>query len=208
MDMYRIHDMLEDISESATTELAKGTEHVNTKEFGEVVDMIKDLSEAEKNKWQSCYYKSIVEAMEESEYGKDYDWSGPDEDRMGYPRMRDSRGRYMSSRRGYDRMGMDDMMMEDPRYMDNRMGYSNGAYGGGRRGQTMNQGSRYGYSHDEYMNKIKMHSSNDPETMKKRAKMIDEHMDDMYEMFKEEVADMSPEEKQMWKSKLNKIINL
>lgn len=210
MDMYRIHDMLEDVSEAATTELAKGTEQVNTKEFGEVVDMIKDLSEAEKNKWQSCYYKSIVEAMEDSKYGEDYDWQGMiDEDRMGYPRSRDSRGRYTSSRRGYDRMGM----MEDPRRMermmhDDRMYYSNGAYGGGRRGQTMNAGSRYGYSHDEYMQKIKMHDSNDPETMKKRAKMIDEHMDDMYEMFKEEVADMSPEEKQMWKSKLNKIINL
>ena len=214
MDMYRIHDMLEDISESATTELAKGTENVNTKEFGEVVDMIKDLSEAEKNKWQSCYYKSIVEAMEDSKYGEDYDWMGPDEDRMGYPRMRDSRGRYMSSRRGYDRMGMDNMIMEDPRHMDrmnDRMYYSNGAYGGGRRGQTSNSGmsnSRYGYSHDDYMQKIKMHEGNDPETMKKRAKMIDEHMDDMYEMFKEEVADMSPEEKQMWKSKLNRIINL
>jgi hypothetical protein len=209
--------MLEDVSEAATTELAKGTEQVNTKEFGDVVDMIKDLTEAEKNKWQSCYYKSIVEAMEDSEYGEDYDWSGPDEDRMGYPRMRDSMGRY-TSRRGYrqggrssGRRNYDEMMMEDPRYMDNmndRMYYSNGAYGGGRRGQTMNAGSRYGYSHDEYMQKIKMHNSNDPETMKKRAKMIDEHMDDMYEMFKEEVADMSPEEKQMWKSKLNKIINL
>lgn len=214
MDMYRIHNMLEDVSEAATTELAKGAENVNTKEFGEVVDMIKDLSEAEKNKMEACYYKTLIEAMEDSEYGKDYDEDGPiwDDERMGYPRMRDSRGRYTSSRRGYGQgrgsRRMYDEMMEDPRYMDNRMGYSNGAYGGGRRGQTMNQGSRYGYSHDEYMNKIKMHSSNDPETMKKRAKMIDEHMDDMYEMFKEEVQDMSPEEKQMWKSKLNKIINL
>ena len=214
MDMYRIHDMLEDVSEAATTELAKGAENVNTKEFGEVVDMIKDLSEAEKNKMEACYYKTLIEAMEDSEYGKDYDEEGPiwDDERMGYPRMRDSRGRYTSSRRGYGQgrgsRRMYDDMMEDPRYMEDRMGYSNGAYGGGRRGQTMNQGSRYGYSHDEYMNKIKMHNSNDPETMKKRAKMIDEHMDDMYEMFKEEVSDMTPEEKQMWKSKLNKIINL
>lgn len=220
--MYRIHDMLEDVSEAATTELSKGTEQVNTKEFGEVVDMIKDLTEAEKNKWQSCYYKSIVEAMEDSEYGEDYDWSGPDEDRMGYPRMRDSMGRY-TSRRGYrggrssGRRNYDEMMMEYPRMYDemyyggrNNMGYSNGAYGGGRRGQTSNSGnsSRYGYSHDEYMQKKSSMQGNDPETMKKRAKMIDEHMDDMYEMFKEEVADMSPEEKQMWKSKLNKIINL
>lgn len=217
MDMYRIHDMLEDISESATTELAKGTDKVDTKEFGEVVDMIKDLSEAEKNKWQSCYYKSIVEAMENSEYGEDYDWSGPDEDhmgyrrggRMGYNRQRDSRGRFAYGDRG-GRMGYD-QMMEDPRYMeymDGRMGYSNGAYGGGRRGQTQNMNSRYGYSHDEYMQKKSSMHADDPESMKKRAKMIEDRMDDLYGMFKEEVQDMTPEEKQMWKAKLNRIINL
>ena len=49
--------------------------------------MIKDLTEAEKNKWQSCYYKSIVEAMENADYGEDYDWQGMvDEDRAGYRR--------------------------------------------------------------------------------------------------------------------------
>lgn len=214
MDMYRIHDMLEEVSEVASTELAKGSDKVDTEEFGEVVDMIKDLTEAEKNKWQSCYYKSIVEAMQNADYGSDYDYQGMvDEDRagygrsgrMGYNRTRDSRGRYAYG--GND-------MMDDPRYydyMNGRMGYSNGAYGGGRRNQSSssgNMGSRYGYSHDEYMQKIKMHNSNDPEAMKKRTKMLDEHMDDMYEMFKEEVQDLTPEEKQMWKAKLNRIINL
>ena len=194
MDMYRIHDMLEDVSEAATTELAKGTESVNTKEFGEVVDMIKDLSEAEKNKWQSCYYKSIVEAMENSKYGEDYDWTGPDEDRMGYSRMRDSMGRF-TSRRGYEER------IHDPRFDEyhmGRMGYSSS--------QRMSnpRGSRYGYSHDEYMSEKSMLPANDP----KRMKMIEGHMDDLYDMFKEEVQDMSPEEKQMWKTKLNKIINM
>lgn len=214
MDMYRIHDMLEEVSEVASTELAKGTDKVDTEEFGEVVDMIKDLTEAEKNKWQSCYYKSIVEAMENADYGEDYDWKGMiDEDRtgyrtgrMGYNRKRDSLGRYAY---GSSNMGM----MEDPRYieyMDGRLGYSNGAYGGGRRNQysSSGMGSRYGYSHDEYMQKKHEMKGNDPETMKKRTKMLDEHMDEMYEMFKEEVQDLTPEEKQMWKAKLNRIINL
>lgn len=51
----------------------------------------KDISEYD-------YYYHIVEAMEEpeEEYGKTYDENG----RMGYNRMRDSRGRYMA-RRGY-----------------------------------------------------------------------------------------------------------
>ena len=65
MDSYRIHNMLEDISETATTELAKGTHSVNTKEFGEVVDMIKDLTEAEKNKQREdtlAYVLAFLEA--------------------------------------------------------------------------------------------------------------------------------------------------
>lgn len=203
MDAYRIHDMLEDVSEAASTELAKGTEQVNTKEFGEVVDMIKDLTEAEKNKAEACYYNTLVDAMENADYGKDYDEYGPIE-RRGY-RGRDNMGRY-TSRRSYP---MHDMMYDQRRdeYMQGRMGYSNGAYGGGSRGMTSSPSSRYGYSHDEYMQNRRMYS-NSPEDMQKKTKMIEERMDDLYSMFKDEVKDMSPEEKQVWKTKLNRIINL
>lgn len=135
MDMYRIHNMLEDVSEAATTELSKGTEYVNTKEFGDVVDMIKDLSEAEKNKMESCYYKTLIDAMEEHEYGEDYDEYGPMERRGYRSQSRDSRGRY-TSKRNYP---MHDMRHDD--YEQGRMGYSNGAYGGGSRGMS---NSRYG----------------------------------------------------------------
>lgn len=200
MDKYNIHNMLEDISQSASTELSKGIDQVNTKEMGEVIDMIKDLSEAEKNKMEACYYKSVIEAMENAEYGEDYDYEG--RIRRGYSNM---------NRRGYDRMLYDDVV-------DMRMPYSNGAYGGGSRGMSYSgggsmssgstsRGSRYGYSHDEYMNsKDKLGKT--PEDMKKRADMLEDHMDEMYEMFKDEVKDMTPEEKQLWKSKLNRIINL
>ena len=212
MDAYRIHEMLEDVSEAASTELAKGTEKINTKEFGEVIDMIKDLTEAEKNKMEACYYKSIIEAMEESQYGEDYDWEG--RMRKGY-----SRGR---------RMGYEQPMMYDDRYMDymdGRMGYSNGAYGGGSMGmsrqgysqgsqggsrsnQSGQRSSRYGFSHDEYMKEKSMYNKNNPEDMKKRAVLIEDRMDDLYAMVKEEVKDMTPEEKQMWKSKISGIVNI
>lgn len=210
MDAYRIHDMLEDVSEAASTELAKGTDQINTKEFGEVVDMIKDLTEAEKNKMEACYYKSIIQAMEDSEYGEDYDWEG----RMGYSRG-SGRGGNRGGRRGYNQP-----MMYDDRYdemMDGRMGYSNGAYGGGQRGMSRSgysnqggnqRGSRYGFSHDEYMSNQKSHSAKTPEDMKVRADMIEDRMDDLYDMFKEEVKDMTPEEKQLWKTKLNRIVNM
>ena len=199
MDKYHIHNMLEDITEVANTELSKGIENVNTKEMGEVVDMIKDLSEAEKNKMEACYYQTVIEAMEDSEYGEDYDWEGR---KRGF-----SRGDIVMPRRsGYEQpMMMNDRMQG---YSQGRMGYSNGAYGGGRRNQTQSGGSRYGYSHDEYMNNKSMHKGQTPEDMKARTEMIEDRMDDLYDMFKEEVKDMTPEEKQLWKTKISKIINL
>ena len=214
MDAYRIHDMLENISETATTELAKGTEHVNTKEFGDVIDMIKDLTEAEKNKAEACYYKTLVEAMEESEYGEDYDEYGPLE-RKGYPRSRDSRGRY-TSRRNYP---MHDEKWHDDRYddyMQGRMNYSNGAYGGGMRGMSSSMrpmssgstmGSRYGYSYDNYMKNRANYSTTDPEDKKERMKMMEEYTKDLVTSFSDVLEDATPEEKNALKMKLAKVVN-
>lgn len=60
MHIKRMHEMIEKLTECALAELDKGIEHVNTKEFGEVTDMIKDLSEAE-------YKARISKAMEKAE---------------------------------------------------------------------------------------------------------------------------------------------
>jgi len=202
MDAYRIHDMLENVSEAATTELAKGTDSINTHEFGEVVDMIKDLTEAEKNKAEACYYNTLVEAMEEHEYGEDYDEYGP-VDRKSY-RMRDSRGRY-ASRRGYP---MKDEMWHD----DGRMHYFNGAYGGGSRGMSSSMrpaasGSRYGYSHDNYMRNRANYSTSDPEDKQERMKMMEEYTKDLVGSFSEVLEDATPEEKTMLRTKLAKVVN-
>lgn len=199
MDMYRIHDMLEDVSEAASTELAKGTDSVNTKEFGEVVDMIKDLSEAEKNKMEACYYKTLINAMEESEYGEDYDEYGPIE-RRGYSGRNGYRRSSMGSRRNYP---MYDDMMDNQ-----RMGYSNGAYGGGSRGMSSNNNSsRYGYSYDRYMSNRRNYSKTDPEDKQERMKMMQEYSNDLVGSISKIMEDVSPEEKQMLKNNLTKVMN-
>ena len=36
---------------------------VDAKEMGEVVDMIKDIAEYERNHYEACYYKSVVNSM-------------------------------------------------------------------------------------------------------------------------------------------------
>jgi len=200
MDAYRIHDMLEDVSEAATTELAKGTEAINTHEFGEVVDMIKDLTEAERNKAEACYYKTLIEAMEESEYGEDYDEYGP-LDRRGY-RSRDSKGRYTSGRN----YPMHDMRHDD--YEMGRMGYSNGAYGGGSRGMSSSgSNSRYGYSYDNYMRNRANYSTTDPEDKQERMKMMEGYTKDLIGSFSEVLKGATPEERNMLKTKLTNVVN-
>ena len=237
--------MIEKLSECAKVEMDKGIENIDTKEMGEVADMIKDLAEAE-------YYAKISKAMDESEYGEDYDYMGAydEHDRKGYRgQPRDSMGRFTSrggrrgGRMGFEMMPMDDYQDEEDywRHVDMMKGrmffpearYDNGmqwsSNDGGRRyvsqgdsqgGSTQSQGSsdggmrgttsssRYGYSHDEYMKEKQMHSGQDEVSKKKRMDKLEEYMDDLGEMAKDMVRDMSPEEKQMWKAKLNKLINM
>lgn len=60
MDVTRMYEMLETLSESAKTELDKGLECLDTCEFGMVIDILKDLSEA-------LYYRSVTKAMDSLE---------------------------------------------------------------------------------------------------------------------------------------------
>lgn len=158
MHIKRIHEMLEKLTKCAEMEFEKGVENVDTKEMGEVVDIIKDLAEAE-------YYAKISKAMDDAEYGEEYDYMGAYEDdmRKGYRgQPRDSRGRYMSrrgGRRGYEEpmyhMPLEmykDYSPEELRDMDRetmgRMYYTESASGGsqgGRSGQS-SSGSSSGMS--------------------------------------------------------------
>lgn len=67
MHIERIHKMIECLTEKALSVLDSGVENINTAEFGEVVDMIKDLNEAE---YRAVIVKSMKEADEEQ---KEYD---------------------------------------------------------------------------------------------------------------------------------------
>lgn len=148
---------------SVRDELSKGIQNVNTHEMGQVIDMIKDLAEAEKECWESVYYKSIVEAMEEEKemYGG--------EGRMGYDNWRYASGRFAPTGHGHrsgfrpgETLDAPWMMAEgfgdDP--WRNALGYSNGgtqsgsmnrgSHGDGRSSQsTMGNANRMGYSGTE-----------------------------------------------------------
>ena len=138
MELEPIKDMCKKLEEAVKHELSKGIENVDAKELGEVVDMIKDLYEAKEKIVKACYYKGVLEAMEEHDFEDEDEIE--DEGRRGYRgQRRDSRGRYMSNRgrRGYESRMMPDMDWDDMEYqrdMDRpmgRMGYSGSGSSGG-----------------------------------------------------------------------------
>ena len=210
MHVKRIHEMLEKLTKCAEMEFEKGLENVDTAEMGAVADIMKDLAEAE-------YYAKISKAMDEAEYGEDYDFGGAYEEdmRKGYRgQPRDSRGRYMS-RRGRRRGYEEPMMYEDydwtemgrMRDIDRPMGkmYYGGESGmGGQYSSRMQRdsregrsgGARRGYMESKEMNKDK------GEKMKELENYMKELSTDVTEM----ISDASPEEKSMLKSKMQTLL--
>ena len=195
MDIKRMHEMIETLTEVAKCEIDKGIENVDTKEMGEVADIIKDLSEA-------MYYRTITVAMEDSEYGVDYDWEG----RKGYRgQMRDSKGRYMSRRRGYMPMmhdyDWDNMQMD--RDMDREHGkmYYTEPMTMHNDNQPHTE-SRYDRARRGYEETKSMHKDNSPESKQMKMKSLEDYMKSLAEDVTDMVNDMSPEEKSLMKQKM------
>ena len=169
-EMEPIKKMCEPLEEAVKHELGKGIENVDAKELGEVVDMIKDLYEAKEKLVKACYYKQIMEAMEEHDFEDEEEIM--DEGRKGYRgRSRDSMGRFTSRRgRGRGRRGYEEPMMydedwEDMEYMRDmdrqygRMGYSgSGSSGGSSSGMSRGGSSSGGMSGGSSMGGIRGNS--------------------------------------------------
>jgi hypothetical protein len=196
--------MIEKLAEVAKCELDKGIENVDTKELGEVADIIKDLSEAE-------YYAKISKAMDESEYGKDYDEYGAyDEPRYYRGQPRDSRGRYM--RRGYEMTP--EMYHKYPaehyRDMDREHGRMYYTEGGANMGEgTGNSPRMYsemgrdrregrsGMSRRTYMETKEMGKEHG-----EKMKTLEQYMKELSADVTEMIQDASQEEKAMLKNKM------
>lgn len=213
-----MHKFAEKIMECVKSKVeTRGIDNVSydeVKEIGEWVDIAKDIV---------CYDKDmrIIEAMDEEEKYGDMDY------RMGY-RGRDSKGRFVHrSGRGrsagytpYVHMmppfmdGMydeyDGMMPEDYRmgYSDGRGGRS-GNYGGSEHSENVGNrgGSRYGESYDDYR-KARRHytETKSPEHQKEMREKIGEVFDDMESITIDMVKDMTPEDKQKYQLKLQKMM--
>lgn len=227
-----IKKMCEQLGDSIKHEFDKGIEHINVEEMKEAVDMLKDMYEMKEKIVKACYYKQIMEAMEESEYGEDYDEDGPMDSRKGYRgQPRDSRGRYM--RRSYTHM-----MPELERDMDREYGkmyysgsgsqggQSSGGMNGGQRGysdsmqsdsnryyngqQSSGRDSREGRSGESrrsYMETKEMHKSNTAEDKQMKMKELEKYMAELSSDVTEMISDASAEEKSLLKQKMQTLIS-
>lgn len=180
-----------------------------------VADMVKDFAEAKKSIVEACYKTAIAEAMEESEYGEDYDENG----RMrryyrGQPRGSD--GRY---RRRYTEAYYPDAMMDyygsyDFRDMDRdngRMYYSgsgNSTKSGGSQSyqsRDVREG-RAGMSRKNYMESKQIHSGNSSEDKQAKMRELEEYMRSLSDDITEMISDASNEERSVLKNKLQSLI--
>lgn len=231
MDVKMMHEIIEKLTECAKAEMdKKGIEELDAEEFGKATDIIKDLAEA-------MYYRTLTEAMKESEYGEDYDEYGPmDDGRRGYRgQPRDSMGRFRSRRGRGGRRGYEEpiyhmtpemyrrMPMEWERDMDRegmgRMYYTDGGnMGGGSTGGTREysdgnySGNREGgrdrrEGRSGMMRRGYMEAKEQGKEKQEKMKELENYMKTMAEDLTEAIEGASPEERAMAKQKLSVLVS-
>ena len=196
--------MIECLTEKALCELEKGTENVDTCEMGQVVDMIKDLNEAE-------YKAVIVKAMKKADEEKEeYDKMlfrelkeeyGEGAGRRYYDHYRYASVRFApkvhgSYRRGYEEPPYYHMTPEMYRDMDrdthSRMYYT----------ETGMNESGYDRAKRTYTETKEMHRGNTPEDKKAKMQELERYAKSLTEDVVEMVSDMSDEEKNLLRTKM------
>lgn len=228
-----IKKMCEKLMDSVNHELDKGVENVDAKELGEVIDMIKDLYEAKKEMYEACYYKQIMEAMEEYDFEDEEEIM--EEGRRGYRgQPRSQSGRFMSrgdgrrsnsgrsGRRGYDEMMyMPEMYRDMDRESMGKMYYSGSSQSansdggntmGYSEGGSMGSGSRQGQEMSRtesarrgYLETKEMRKGNSQEDKQAKQKELDKWMSEFTSDVKGMVGEMTPEEKTLLKTRLNNL---
>lgn len=184
-NVSKICEVKDRIMQDLCIEVSKGLYgDTNIHELGEVVDMVKDLAEAEEKCWKACYYKHVIEEMKKYDettprYGE-HNYA-PEMMPWGYNTRRYSSGRYAPAGRGHISGYHDDMMMgmEEDYFLDgiDSDGYRKGGHYGHRSsGYTPN--TMYGKAYHDFQNARRHYTeSKSPEDKKMMDAHIMEHVD-------------------------------
>ena len=207
--------------------LITGSEGSDAQEILTVAKVVGEITDIKKDIVEMCYKKQILEAMEESEYGEDYDEDGR---RFYRGQPRDSKGRFMS-RRGR-RMYRDSMMPMDyemdmdmyenydPKHlrdMDKKMGrmyYTNSGMSmntnGNMSGDAKNNpgGSNYDKAKRSFTESKMTHNSGSQEDNTANMKSLETIFDVLDAEMKELSPIMSPAEKTFSKQRITNLGNM
>lgn len=213
-ELKTVKSLCETIEHAIKSQIDRGLESVDTHELYEAVDIYKDLSEVKKNIVKTCYYMQIMEAMEDSEYGEDYDENGKIEDRRYYNSRRYANGRYAPKRRGTVRGYEDYYPLEHYRDMDRmvdgRMYFTDGYNHGKNESQMMNtrdyREGRSGQSRRSYM-EVKDMNDNSTDGKQKKINELEKYMNELSNDVTEMITGASVEEKNLLKQKLTNLSN-
>lgn len=208
MTLEKICTLLDIMTDGLKSATNQGLNNLDTHEAGQVADIIKDLSEAkknltdaEKNEWESCYYASIVKAM------KDADERGDEEDRYGYiPREAYRMGKRGMQRDRIKRWVRDPDTFEDEMY--DRAGYTPGRkMSRDDRSSDNSSDERYGKPYREYIDSRRHYSESKSQADKDMMEMYaNEHLMDVMGSVREIYKTADPDMRKRMKSDLTKLV--
>lgn len=208
MTLEKICTLLDIMTDGLKSAMNQGLNNLDTHEAGQVADIIKDLSEAkknltdaEKNEWESCYYASIVKAM------KDADERGDEEDRYGYiPREASRMGKRGMQRDRIKRWVRDPDTFEDEMY--DRAGYTPGRkMSRDDRSSDNSSDERYGKPYREYIDSRRHYSESKSQADKDMMEMYaNEHLMDVMGSVREIYKTADPDMRKRMKSDLTKLV--
>lgn len=208
MTLEKICTLLDIMTDGLKSATNQGLNNLDTHEAGQVADIIKDLSEAkknltdaEKNEWESCYYASIVKAM------RDADERGDEEDRYGYiPREASRMGKRGMQRDRIKRWVRDPDTFEDEMY--ERAGYTPGRkMSRDDRSSDNSSDERYGKPYREYIDSRRHYSESKSQADKDMMEMYaNEHLMDVMGSVREIYKTADPDMRKRMKSDLTKLV--
>lgn len=171
-------------------------------EQGQVVDMVKDSYEMEKDAYEACYYKKLLEQMEKAK---------EENERFGYDHWRYASGRFAP--KGSGRYSAGYIPMEKPDWMPDEMyGYSTGGNmsSGGRGGSRSNSsgydkyGKAYGDWDEARRHYTASNSMADKEMMSKHGM---EAVNDTIAAVRDIYHSSEPEQKKRIKAAISALVN-
>lgn len=206
MDVKRMHEMIEKLSECAKTQFEKGIDHVDTCEMGKVIDMMKDLSEA-------MYYRTLTKAMEDSdsdEVLEMFERYGDGGKRF-YDHYRYADGRFAPKGRGTYRRGYEEppyyhMTPEMYRDMDRDMGRMYYTEPTMNTSMRDSREGRSGMSRRAYMENKELHKANTTADKEAKVRDLNTYMTELATDMSEIINDATPEEKSVLKNKLSALV--